>query len=200
MSDILLAPDPFKGTGTEDAVAFLTKFGAFAAYKKLDEPQQISTFPLLLRDNASTWHSTQTAFNSFADLKEAFLRRYGLEHNRTWSHVADLFKKTQAPGEHLVDYITSMRRQGKLIQLPDSQVIQAVISGMDPAVRPFILQQDLKTLPELEKAATLIQNSGPPTKDDSGIQSALETIKAEIKTITTDLHEVKGTAVLAYYY
>ena len=66
---------PFRGTGTEDANDFIERFEAFAKYKKLDDPQMVTTFPLLLRANASTWHNTLTAPADFPALKLLFLAR-----------------------------------------------------------------------------------------------------------------------------
>ena len=53
MSD-MPPPLPFRGLPEEDAQVLLDKLGVFAAYKGLDANQKPSTFPLLLRDNAST--------------------------------------------------------------------------------------------------------------------------------------------------
>ena len=196
MTDSLLAPDSFRGGPLEDASNFIDKFEAFCTSKTLEEGRQVNTLPLLLRDNATTWYSTLTDSDkkTYAALKKAFLNRYGLENNRTWGHVAELFTRHQKPGEQLLDYITFMRRKGNLLKLPHEQITQAIFNGLDPAIRLFILQQDPKDLDALEKTAQLIHNSGPSATTET-MMSALADIQRQLATLKVDVTDVKEAQI-----
>ena len=106
----------------------------------------------MLRDSASSWYSTFTLTdatkNEFTTLYVAFSDRFSLQTHRPWSHVAELLKRNQTTGESVMDYITHMQKQAKLVDLPELQTLQAILSGLDPQFRPFILQQTPTTIAE----------------------------------------------------
>ena len=105
MSDILLAPDPFKGTSTEDASDFLDRFKHFADYKKLSAEKKASTFPLLLRGTATVWYSTleDDVTKDFTAVEAKFKERYGIQTHKAWSHVTDIFRRKQKDNENVMD-------------------------------------------------------------------------------------------------
>ena len=61
-----------------------------------------------------------------------------------------------------MDYITYMRKQATLVSLPDAQTLQAILSGLDPHIRPFILQQKPTTISDLEECACRIADHQQP--------------------------------------
>ena len=97
-----------------------------------------------------------------------------------------------APGECPQDYITSMTHLETLKQLPDTQIIQAILNGMDSTVQPLILHRDPSSLANLQESFRLMQDSGPaPTITDPGLKDALKEITMQLKSLAAEVNEVR---------
>ena len=166
MSEILLIPQPFKGTSDEDSMRFITQFEAYAKFKNLKDDQLMGTFPLLLRDGALTWFDNLPAVDkeTMTKLKQAFTERYGPQAHTSYHQVAELFQRTQKPNEKVLDYISDMRRRASLLKLPEPQTLQAILHGLTDSLRPFVLQHNPKDLASLESYAKIIGDATPIPK------------------------------------
>ena len=189
MSELLLIPEPFKGTSMEDSMRFLSRLEAYAKYKNLNDAQQVGTFPLLLRDCAITWFENLPPSDTadMKELKKAFIERYGPQAHKSYHQVAELFQRTQRSGEKILDYISDMRRRAGLLKLPEPQTLQAILHGLNDTIRPFVLQNNPKDLVGLEAYAKIIGDAAPTAKPstDTTLLAAVQQLGKKLDQLTT---------------
>ena len=183
MSDLLLAPDPFNGSSTEEASDFLDRFKHFAAYKQLSSEQKAPTFPLLLRETATAWYSTleDDVTKKFETIEAKFKDRYGIQTHKALSHVADIFQRKRKVNENVMNYLAYMRRQAKLVNLLTQQILQAIVRGLNSTIRPFILQKNTQSIKDLEECARLVsETSSTVPTDTKPLLDAVNDIKLQL--------------------
>ncbi len=189
-----LAPEPFYGKPAESADLWLLKFENFAEYQKLDQFQMPNAFSMLLRDGAYQWLSTlpETTRKSWNSLKTAFTDRYMVPDCLLWSKVGDLFTESQRPDQTVRDFMEFIIRRGAESKVPDAQVIQAILRGLNPSVRQYIVPHEPKTIADLLKHAKLAEASQvntPDTKNDT-VMSAINALSTRIDNLTVNQAQV----------
>ena len=86
-----------------------------------------------------------------------------------------------------------------MLELPEPQTLQAVLSGINPTIRPFILQQNPKTLSALEECARLISDTTTKSTSsiDKSLLEAVNDIKTQLSTLSTSVSHLQTSNVAA---
>ncbi len=199
-----LTPEAFHGKADEDALSFIDKFQCYVTFNGLNEDKQKASFPLLLRDSAFTWYMAlpdATKNGEMKDLLEEFKKRFGPESLLEWAHVTDIFSKKQTKSEKVQDYITTMQRHANIAKLPDKQTVQAIISGLLPPIRQYVVQNNPETMADLLKHAKIgeasqgLQDQEADTKS-TAVLTAIADLQKQVKDLSLQ-QEVATSAVAA---
>ena len=65
----------------------------------------------------------------------------------------------QLKGESGDDYIEKILRQAIRLAMPTEQSLHAIINGLQPSIKMYVLRQNVTTLVELRKAAKLAEDT-----------------------------------------
>ncbi len=199
-----LTPEPFHGKADEDALSFIDKFQCYITFNGLTEEKQKASFPLLLKDSAFTWYMAlpeTTRTGDMKDLLEEFKKRFGPESLLEWAQVTDIFSKKQAKSEKVQDYITTIQCHASIANLPDKQTVQAIISGLLPPIRQYVVQNNPETMADLLKHAKIgeasqgLQDQDADTKS-TAVLTAIADLQKQVKDLSLK-QEVATSAVAA---
>ena len=184
-SDSSLIPEKFSGSDSENATCWWQQFMHYATYRGMSDDGQKSALPLLLKDKALDWYQSlsDNEKSTLANLKTAFLTRYGITAQNKWSKLNSFLDHRQGPGESVADYLSYAKHQAKDLDIPDNQLQQIILRSVAQPIRTFILQKEPKTLKELEQAALLAASTLPPESDVPSVQtliSAIDNLEAKI--------------------
>ena len=114
----------------------------------------------LLKD-AYTWFSnlpteiTQT----FERLKEQFVLRFGSNGATKWSILPEIYVMKQRPDQTVQDFIQKVQIKSKLIDLPEDQVIGALMKGFLPLIRAGIIRAQINNIADVIKEATISEQA-----------------------------------------
>ena len=150
-SETFLAPEQFQGTSGADPEQWWKRFDHYSSFKAYKDVQFLAAFPLFLKDNELNWYEglPEATRRNKNELRQAFITRYGPTQNQAWSKVAGIFQRKPLPGENLQYFISNLQHEGNLVKLPEEQIKQAILNGLSPDIRPFILQSDPQTIEEI---------------------------------------------------
>ena len=153
-----ITPEPF--TGSEEPQNFLDKFEFFSKYQKLNDEQTLSAFPMLLKGPAFDWFMAlaENEKDTLNHLKTSFKTRYVSDEDTLWQNVQKVYEMKQ-DNTKVLDFITSVNKQAKIAGLEETAIVQAIIQGLNPAIRQYVLQMKSTTLMELVKNAKLAEAS-----------------------------------------
>ena len=198
-----LTPEPFYGKADEDALSFIDRFNCYVTFHGLTEEKQKASFPLLLKDTAFTWYMALPDATKTGDMKDIiaeFKDRFGPESLLEWAQVTDIFSKKQTKTQRVQDYITYMQREATKVKLPDKQTVQAIISGLLPPIRQYVVQNDPQTMEDLLKHAKIGEASQGLQEKETETQStavltAIADLQAQMKDIS--LQQKAATSAVA---
>ena len=91
-------------------------------------------FGLHLLSDAYNWFSnlpTEISQN-FEQLKEQFIIRFSLHGTTTWSILPEIFEMNQKADQPVQEFIQKEQMKAKLIDLPEDQIIGALMKGFLP--------------------------------------------------------------------
>ena len=190
-AETLLMPDAFTGKGSTDAERWWKSFDRYISYKEMGEAQAIKFFPLRMKESALDWYESlsDNATNSIAAIRTSFLERYGPTQNQAWAKVSELFNRKQKQSENVQDYIAHMSREAKIVKLPDAQLYQAIINGILPNIRPFILQSKPETIDDIKEAARTVEGSTSNTQDPT-VVAAIDDMKFQISSLAATINSI----------
>ena len=199
-----LTPEPFHGKADEDALSFIDKFNCYVTFHGLTQDKQKASFPLLLKDTAFTWYMALPDATKEGEMKgilDAFKSRFGPESLLEWAQVTDIFSKKQTKTQRVQDYITYIQREASKAKLPDKQTVQAIISGLLPPIRQYVVQNNPETMEDLIKHAKIGEASqGLQEKETenqaTAVLTAIADLQAKIKDISLQ-NEATSAAVSA---
>jgi hypothetical protein len=182
VSDSIIAPRPFTGRHNEDAEGWLQVFERYCTHRNLNAHEMKTLFPLMMRENSLNWIDTlpETAFRSYADLKEAFKGNYFEQPELNWQLQGNLWKESQRHDEKVEDFVTRIRRGALKLKFESSAICDIIINGLKPCLRMHVL---LKTgngaaprLEDLVKSARLAE-AVVVTAPDTSSNLLLEAMK-----------------------
>ena len=166
VSDAVIAPKPFTGT---DAESWLEFFELYCKHRGLKPAEQLTLFPLMMRDGAADWLATQSrnALRSYANLVAAFKDNYFVPVELHWQQTGLLWNQNQKETETVEEFVTRVRRGARRINLADTQLEGIILNGLRPTIRMHVLQKGGDTLNDLIKTAKLAEAIAPQSNDST---------------------------------
>jgi len=176
IADTVIAPKPFTGRiddSQETPESWLTYFERYCQHKRLTNEQKLTLLCLLLRSGAADWLSTlsdnQTA--TYADLRKAFIDNYFQPPELRWKETGQLWSQVMGPTEKVEDFVNRLRKSAKRLGMSSSVLQDAVLHGLDPSLRMYVLNQKPDSLEALVRMAKIAQAVAPPSAE--GLSAAL---------------------------
>ncbi len=123
----------------------MAQFKAYCVMKQCTGPQQVSAFFLCLKVAAHDWYMGLPA------TEKVFETRYKAPTHSLWARVKAFHMCSQTSGQSAADFISQMLAKSQGLELADKQVLQAVICGLKPALRTFVVQNNPKDLAKLPR-------------------------------------------------
>ena len=157
-----LSPQPFAGTATEDGNAWLTYFRRFVGFRQYSDDDTVRIFPLFLRGVATDWYDqlTEAVRANLQELEQAFLARFTPSDFTRWVKVSDMFCRTQRSGESGDEFIVQLQKMAKSVDMTDETLIRyAVLKGLQPKIRSYVLQNNAKTMNEVIDCARIAEQT-----------------------------------------
>ena len=144
-----------------DAHTWLHKFLAIATYCQWTNNQLCFYFGLHLLKDAYIWFSNlpEEISQNFEHLKEHFIIRFGLNGATKWSVLPEIFEMKQKHDQTVQDFIQKVQIKSKLIELPEDQIIGALMKGFLPHIRADLIRSDIKSIADVIQEATISEQA-----------------------------------------
>jgi hypothetical protein len=177
---------------TEDkAEKWLESFLLYTDFKRMSADDSLRLFKLLLKDQPADWLKSLPDHkkSSFEAVTTAFNERYALTRVDRWRQTAEIWSRKQIYNELVDDYVASLQAAGNRVIMPENYLADAILQGLKPQLRLFVLHSGADTIPEILKvarvseAAHLADQSATHMSDvnsklDFVMQQQAETMKA----------------------
>lgn len=187
----------FFGRTDEDADSFLNAFDRYIKYREItDADKKLSLFAVLLHDSAAQWFDglSPPSKDSFDHLTTAFAERYRLPASRNFQCAADLFNRKQAADQTVDDYVTSMRKTARLINIDDRVLHLVLVNGFLPAISAHVIRSKTESIDQLLDVARLAELTTPKTSD-STIGHQITDLQSEIRRLSTKMDSAVTAAI-----
>jgi Retrotransposon gag protein len=195
-----LCPEPFKGTEHEEAKFWLSRFELYVSLQGWNSMRTAKAFPLFLRDSASIW------FDALADdvktdltkLKKAFIERYYPHKATKWTRLEKFNARSQKKGESVMTYAEAVIKMGKELDKSDKELLEALIKGLRPHIRSYVLEREPKNPEECLSLARNAEAFRPEGTVESvaSITTELAETMADIRTqVAKELETIRRHAI-----
>ena len=171
INDQIIAPTAFTAdAGQQSAEDFLNHFQRYCLFKNFTRAQQADLFGLLLRGAPGQWYSTLPPFvlRDVEALIDAFKKAYFPNANLLWQDTQQLLNTAQMPNESVTAFIARVKHLARRLDITQQTLHHAVIAGLRPSVRQFVVTQggltDLETAIEVAQRAECGSDTDPMTK------------------------------------
>ena len=146
---------------TMDAHTWLHKFLAIAVWANWSNEQMCFFFGLHLLSDAYDWFANlpDAVTHNFNEIKEQFLARFSLHGSSKWSIIQEIYEMKQKSDQPVQDFIQQVQMKARLIDLPEDQVIGALMKGFLPNIRADLIRSNIQTLPEVIKEASISETA-----------------------------------------
>ena len=186
-----------KFSGEGDARLWLSRFDQLAQlynwYELKEDGQykhdnRAQYFPLFLAfgSAAETWFSTldQDTKNSFDEIAAAFEKRFFLAEGARVGQVHNFYNRKFLPAEKIEDYIDEMRRRADQLGKSKQDTQDAIVMGLPPNVKQFIISKEPKNMDELSKYARMALAIDNPSQTTSDLPVLVATtIRQELQKV-----------------
>jgi hypothetical protein len=157
ISDTTFTLKSFSGAAnTEDtAEKWVESFLLYTDFKRMSAGDSLRLFKLLLTDQAADWLKALPDYkkSSFDRLIQAFNERYALTRVDRWRKTAEIWSRKQGPNESVDDYVAAMQSAASRVNMPEDYLADAILQGLKPELRLFVLYAGVETIPEILKIA-----------------------------------------------
>jgi len=162
--DSSLAPSPFKGDGSDAPIDWLQYFQRYVAFKQLPVTAALPLFALLMRGPANTWFTTLSdeVRNNYEQVLAAFHTKYDPTPTSLWKRASDFWSRDQKPKESVEVYVADMIKRATECHAADDMTRYAIIKGLRPEIRAYVLQQAPISTSALLEAAKIAEDTVPP--------------------------------------
>ena len=187
-----LSPQSFAGTSAEDGNAWFTYFRRFVQFRQYGDADVLRIFPLFLRGVATDWYDqlNDTVRGSVNELEQAFLARFTPSDFTRWVKVSDMFSRTQQPTETVDEFIVQLQKMAKTVELTDETLIRyAVLKGLKPKIRSYVLQNNAKTMNEVITCARIAEQT---LTNDSSLLAEIRTDR-HVAELEDELHKLAAS-------
>ena len=146
---------------TMDAHTWLHKFLLIASYYKWTNEQLCFYFGLHLLTEAYNWFSNlpDTISTNFDQLKEHLISRFSLHGSTKWSIMPEIFEMKQKHDQPVQEFIQQVQMKSKLIDLPEDQLIGALMKGFLPHIRADLIRSEINNMSDVIKEATISEQA-----------------------------------------
>ena len=192
--DFSLCPD-FQPRVT-DPEDWLSKFDTFTDIYGINEENKLKCLTLKLQGPVYDWLKSlpDGQKDTWAHFCTAFRARW-VDKANNWSKVGQIFHLKQDRNQDVREFITNAQQMAAKVDLPETQLIQALLNGIKPKLRPEIQRSNPKNLQDFIKAATIAQTAYADSEDPQApavetFITALEPyLKKQINEITENLEK-----------
>lgn len=173
-----------------DAHTWLHKFMALATFAKWSNEQICFFFGLHLLKDAYTWFSNLPIeiSQNFDKIKEQFIVRFGLNGATKWSILPEIYEMKQKPDQTVQDFIQKVQIKSKLIDLPEDQVIGALMKGFLPQIRSDLIRAKINTIADVIQEATISEQANKIKNNSSESILSEERLVRAIQTAMSINH------------
>ena len=191
-----ITPVPFHGKSSENAKDWLSYFQRYVTFKQLQDRSALGLFALLMRDAANTWFLSLSD-DVRSDLKEtlkSFWDKFEPTPVSRWRRASDMWNRDQRQDESVDACHYDMLRRATEVNAPDEMTRYAIMKGLRPAYRAYVMQQNPKTTEELLEAALVAEAT--VTDSSSATSSAiLDAINRLEQRVTAPFEETRRPAL-----
>ena len=154
-----LTPSPFHGNGTENAQDWLDYFKRYVTFKQLNANASLALFALLMRGTANTWYSSlsNTERENYDGVLERFATKYAPAPISLWRRASELWSRDQKSGETVEEYYSDMVRRAREVSASNEMTRFALVRGLRPELRTYVMQQNPATNDEFLAAAKVAE-------------------------------------------
>lgn len=204
-TDNVHPPPAFHGRTDEDVIDFFRYVERYATYKQMTTEERLAFVAILLRGAASDFYDTLQPRDrdTWADLKASFMARFGHSYAVQWRDVVNLFTLHQQPTETADDFISRVTGHAKhLPELDETIVRYALLNGLKPEIRSYVLQLSPTSLSELLQAARIGDTASSSHPSMTSLLSELhqsnqlhEQHQATLDSLTARLNKLSVSSV-----
>ena len=146
---------------TTDAHTWLHKFIFIATFYKWDNAHLCFFFGLHLLSDAYNWFSNlpSNISSNFEQLKEQFINRFTLNGATKWSIMPEIYDMKQKSDQPVQEFIQKLQMKAKLIDLPEDQIIGALMKGFLPHIRSDLIRLDIQSIADVIKEASISEQA-----------------------------------------
>ena len=187
-----IAPATFSGKTEEGAENWLRHFQNYCAYKGYPDQKKLQLFKVLMVQNAALWMDalTETIAGDLTQLIAAFGERYKTPQILKYRCSQELFNRRQQENESVDDFIAHLKKLSRIVEAEDKMTIMAIMNGLKPNIKLYVMQQKPENLDALLQAARVAEVTAPSQGPQEGI---LMQELAEMKTEMRKLGAKNGT-------
>jgi len=193
----LPGPGTFSATSTDDAQQFLDMFNLWADFRAMPQDQRRLALPLCFRDSAARWFSTLTPEikNVYDNLSTAFTDRFGLSQYDRANGIHQLWKLTQNSDETARNYIDRVISEANKLHVAQDIVLIAVIQGLKPATRQFVLRSNPTSIRLVIESANLAESTATPMEDSQTVQLSQSLQRIEQQLSQMSINSIASSTV-----
>ena len=202
VNDSSLTPPPFHGTKQETSRDWLNYFKRYVEFKQLPEAARLALFALLLRDTANIWYNNleESTRNSYEGTIKAFEEKYAPAPISRWKRASEFWSRDQGPNESVDEYYADMVKRARGFRDDDKDddsdmTRYAIMRGLRPALRTYVMQQNPETTAELLEAAKIAEATVAETTTmaNAEILEAISRLEQRVANSVSDPSRVRFT-------
>ena len=144
---------------SDKAQEWLQYFQRYAAFKQLSENAALALFALLMRDTANTWFLSlpETVRNNYTQAVERFSTKFAPAPITLWRRASELWSRDQRQEESVEQYFSDMMRKAREVNATADMTRYALMKGLRPTYRSYVIQQNPTTVEQLLDAAKVAE-------------------------------------------
>ena len=153
-----LKPSVFSGRDDDvcEARSWIDKFAGFMELKgALPNGQIVRYLRLVTTGPAYQWALTLPDAANLGQVRDAFLQRFVTANNLRYKLRHDFERRTQLDGELVSNYLSDMQQMATALELDDNTVKHAIIRGLQPNIRSWVLTQEPENLDDAMRKAKI---------------------------------------------
>jgi hypothetical protein len=182
LNDSLPGPGTFNGRS--NGAEWLKRFELWAQCRQLTNDIKLAAIQLHLVDAAATWADVLAADekDTWPHFRTAFVTRYGPNNQSAWQRFGQLWTVRQNTDERALDFIARVQQLARSADVPVAMQISAIINGLQPAIRSYILRQNPVDLAALRQAAVAAEHHEQFAGDNTS--DAIQRIEQRLDQLT----------------
>ena len=194
LNDISLMVKPFSGVANTEhsAEKWLHSFELYSQFKNIQGQAKLNLFKLMLTDQAAAWLMAlpETITRRWDTMLTAFHQRYGLTEAEKWRFNKEIWSQEQSENQTVDDYVTSMQIRATRVGMPQDTLKDAIIQGLKPELRLFVLNAKVPDIPTLLTVARTCEAARSADKIKSS--DDIGQLKAMVNSLINKMDKMTG--------